>query len=97
MAQGTRLAPRDLSSPAPDGPSVLSIMRQPKHEQDPIHALIGVRVIASPWLNRGAPRWGRPGQGGGSAASSVADGACQPTIAPCAAIIASAAALNSGK
>ena len=34
---------------------------------------------------------------GGSAASSVALGVCQPTIAPCAAIIASAAALNSGK
>jgi hypothetical protein len=31
------------------------------------------------------------------ARSSVALGVCQPTIAPCAAIIASAAALNSGK
>lgn len=31
------------------------------------------------------------------ARSSVVLGACQPTIAPCAAIIASVAALNSGK
>ena len=31
------------------------------------------------------------------ASSTFADGACQPTIAPCAAIIASVAALNSGK
>ena len=31
------------------------------------------------------------------ARSNAADGACQPTIAPCAAIIASACALNSGK
>lgn len=35
--------------------------------------------------------------GSGSAASTAALGACQPTMAPCAAIMASVAALNAGK